>query len=282
MGRPVVSRATLYVVATPLGNLGDLSPRAGDVLRTVGLVAAEDTRRARTLLARLAARPRVLSLHAHSSPARIGTVLAALNEGESVALLTDAGTPGISDPGADLVARARAAGVPVVAVPGPSAVTAALSVSGLPADRYVFLGFLPRKGPDRAALLERAAASEWTVVVFEAANRLVHTLGDLAAACGADRHAMVARELTKLHEEAPSGTLDQLEGYYRERPPRGEVTIVIAGSRVTYEKAVDPGAARERARRLLDGGLSRRDAAQRLAGELGLSRNRAYALVAGL
>lgn len=282
MGRPLVAPGTLYVVGTPLGNLGDLSPRAAEVLRAVNLVAAEDTRRTRTLLAHVGARPRVVTVHAHASSARLDSVIRALGEGSSVALLTDAGMPGISDPGASLVAHARAAGIPVVSVPGPSAATAALSVSGFPADRYLFLGFLPRKGPDRAALIERAARSEWSVVLFEAARRLASTLGDLVAACGATRRAVVARELTKVHEETPAGTLAELEGYYREHPPRGEVTIVIEGARQPVTAQVDLDAARERARRLLDQGLTRRDAAATLAGELGLTRNRAYALVAGL
>jgi 16S rRNA (cytidine1402-2'-O)-methyltransferase len=280
--RPLVSRGTLYVVGTPLGNLGDLSPRAARVLQEVDLVAAEDTRRARTLLAHVSARPRVVSLHAHSGAARLDAVVGALTGGASVALLTDAGTPAISDPGGELVARARAAGAAVVAVPGPSAVTAALSVAGLPADRYVSLGFLPRKGPERKALMERVAASGWTVVLFEAANRLVDTLDDLANVCGEERCAVVARELTKLHEETTAGTLAHLRGYYREHPPRGEVTIVIEGSRAGTGGGVDIPAAREWARRLLGDGLSRRDAAARLARELGLSRNQAYDLVAGL
>jgi len=279
--RELVNPGTLYVVATPIGNLGDLSPRAARVLAGVDLVAAEDTRRARTLLAHVGARPRVVSLHAHSSPARVGAVIAAARAGEAVALVTDAGTPGISDPGGDLVERARAQGVPVVAVPGPSAVGAALSISGLSADRYQFLGFLPRKGPARRRLVERVAQSEWSVVIFEAANRLAATLEDLAAACGGDRPAVVARELTKVHEEARPGTLTDLAGYYREHPPRGEATIVIAG-RPEPKITPDPGSARERAERLLALGLTRRDAAERLAGELGLSRNRAYALVANL
>jgi len=279
--RELVSPGTLYVVATPIGNLADLSPRAGGVLAAVDLVAAEDTRRARILLGHVGAHPRLVSLHAHSSAARIEAVLDRLRAGDAVALLTDAGTPSISDPGGELVGRARAAGAPVISIPGPSAVTAALSVSGLPADRYQFLGFLPRKGPGRRRLVERVAQSEWSAVVFEAGNRLVATLEDLAAACGGDRMAVVARELTKVHEETRHGTLPELAGYYREQPPRGEVTIVIAG-RAEPAAAPDPGAARARAQRLLADGLTRRDAAERLAGELGLSRNRAYALVAKL
>lgn len=277
-----MSAGTLYVVATPLGHLGDLSPRAREVLCAVHLVAAEDTRRSRKLLTHVGAPggARLVSVHAHTTEARITQVVEALREGRSVALLTDAGTPGISDPGAILVRRARAAGIPVVAIPGPSAVVTALSVSGLPADRYTFVGFLPRRGPERRRLLDRIVESEWTVVVFEAANRLTALLDELSAAGEGGREAAVARELTKLHEECRVGTLEELAGYYREHPPRGEVTVVVAGRR--EPPAADAAAARHRARALLGEGLSRRDTAACLAGEFGMSRNEAYRLVAAL
>lgn len=272
---------TLYVVATPLGNLADLTERARQILGSVDLVAAEDTRISRTLLARVGSRAELVSVHAHAPASRLDRVLAALAQGRSVALLCDAGTPGISDPGPALVQAARQRGIPVLAVPGPSAVVAALSVSGLPADRFCFLGFLPRSGAPRRHLLERIAQSEWTVVVFEAANRTVRLLEDLAAAAGGARPAAVARELTKLHEECRTGTLDQLAGYYREHPPRGEVTVMVAGCR--------PGAAppelsaiQQQARALLAAGLSRKDAAVRLARELAISRNLAYQVVSKL
>src|SRR4051812_28780651 len=153
--------ATLYVVATPLGNLGDLTARAADVLRQVATVAAEDTRRTRGLLTHLGANPRLLSFHAHSPERRVAVLLDILSEGRDVALVTDAGTPGVSDPGPDLVAAARTAGFAVVPLPGASAVATALSASGLMADRYLFLGFLPRKGAERQRLLARAAQEEW-------------------------------------------------------------------------------------------------------------------------
>ena len=171
--------ATLYVVATPLGNLADLSPRAADCLRRVAVVAAEDTRRTRGLLAHLDARPQLLSFHAHSPPRRTEMLLEILAAGRDVALVTDAGTPGVSDPGPELVAAARKAGFPVVPLPGASAVTTALSASGFPADRYLFLGFVPRKGGERTRLLAQACAEEWTVVCFEAPSRLAALLQDL-------------------------------------------------------------------------------------------------------
>lgn len=273
---------TLFVLATPLGNLGDLSPRAADTLRAVGVVAAEDTRRTRPLLAHVGAHARLLSYHAHSDAARGDAILALLAEGTDVALVTDAGTPTVSDPGASLVAAARAHGFEVAVVPGPSAVTAALSGSGLSADRYTFLGFLPRKGPERKERLAAIAGSDVTVVVFEAANRLVALLEDLAAAAGPDREAVVARELTKLHEEFRAGTLAELLGYYSAHEPRGEVTVVVAGGPPAAASPPDEEAIRAEAARLLAAGLSRRDAARQLAETFGLARNAAYQLVASL
>src|SRR6266480_631986 len=191
-----------------------------------------------------------------------------------------AGTPTVSDPGAVLVAAARERDIPVVTVPGPTAVAAALSVSGLGADRYLFLGFVPRKGADRRRLLEVVAKSEWTVVLFEAPPRVAELLEDLAAACGAERPAAVARELTKLFEETRTGTLAELAGYYAEAPARGEVTVMVAGTgkpaREERAPAPDPAA---RARVLLAQGMTRRDVAEQLAVETGITRNTAYRLV---
>jgi len=269
---------TLYVVATPLGNLGDLSPRAAETLRGVAVVAAEDTRHTKTLLAHVGSGADLLSVHAHSSAAALRRVLHLLGAGKDVALVTDAGTPSVSDPGAELVAAARARDVPIVTVPGPTAVAAALSVSGLAADRYLFLGFLPRKGGERRRLLDVVAESEWTTVLFEAPPRVVHLLGDLAAACGQERRAAVARELTKVFEETRSGTLAELAGYYARAPVRGEVTVVVAGAGrpAREERPPDP---EERARALLAQGMTRKDVADRLAAETGITRNTAYRLV---
>jgi 16S rRNA (cytidine1402-2'-O)-methyltransferase len=276
-----VSGPALYVVATPLGHLGDLSQRAADVLRRVAVVAAEDTRRTRVLLHHVGAAPELLSFHAHSTDTRVAALLKRLEQGGDVALVTDAGTPGVSDPGGVLVAAARAGGFPVIPVPGPSAVAAALSVSGLPADRYVFLGFPPRRGPERRRLLAQAVMSPWTVVFFEAANRLVALLDDLAAAGDDARQVVVARELTKVHEEVRAGTLHDLAVYYREHGARGEVTLVLAGrgAPASASVPVSPEAVHARARALLGEGVTRRDAAQRLAAEFGLPRNEAYRMV---
>ena len=269
---------TLYVVATPLGNLEDLSPRAAATLRRVAAVAAEDTRHTKPLLAYVGSRAALLSFHAHSDEAAQRRILHLLGSGKDVALVTDAGTPAVSDPGAVLVAAARQRDVPVVTIPGPTAVGAALSVSGISGDRYLFLGFLPRTGGERRRLLETVAQSEWTVVLFEAPPRVANLLRDLAAACGGDRRAAVARELTKVFEETRAGTLDELAGYYAEAPARGEVTVVVAGTgkAVRAERPPDPT---ERARALLAQGMTRKDAADRLAAETGITRNTAYRLV---
>jgi 16S rRNA (cytidine1402-2'-O)-methyltransferase len=279
----LVTAGTLYVLATPLGNLGDLSDRAREVLRMVSLVAAEDTRRARVLLTHVDATPRVVSFHAHSAPSRLAAILESLEAGEDVALLADAGTPTVSDPGSDLVREARRAGAAVVSVPGPSAVAAALSVSGLPADRFSFLGFPPRKGRDRRRLLEHAASAPWTTVFFEAPTRLVRLLHDLAQTCGEERPVAVARELTKVYEEVRTGTLKEVAGYYEEKPPRGEVTVVVgAQPQREARPLVDETEARDRALALLEEGLSRRDAADRLAEELSMARREAYRIVTNL
>lgn len=271
---------TLYVVATPLGNLGDLSPRAADTLKQAAVVAAEDTRHTKPLLAHVGSRADLVSFHAHSTERALERLLRLLGAGTDVALVTDAGTPTVSDPGAELVVAARERGIPVVTIPGPTAVAAALAVSGLHADRYVFLGFLPRKGADRRRLLQTIATSEWTVVLFEAPNRVAELLSDLAEACdgGADRLASVSREMTKVFEETRAGTLAELAGYYADAPPRGEVTVVVAGTGKArpVEIPIDP---ETRARALLAQGMTRKNVAEQVAEETGISRNTAYRLV---
>ncbi len=269
---------TLYVVATPLGNLDDLSPRAAATLKAAAAVAAEDTRHTKTLLAHVGSHAQLMSFHAHSPDSALRRILHLLGTGKNVALVTDAGTPAVSDPGAVLVAAARERDVPIVTVPGPTAVAAALAVSGLSADRYLFLGFPPRKGGERRRLLDWVAKSEWTVVLFEAPPRVAELLLDLAAVCGGERRAAVARELTKVFEETRAGTLTELAGYYAEAPARGEVTVVVAGTGkpLREEPPPDPEA---RARALLAQGLTRKDVADRIAEETGIARNTAYRLV---
>ncbi len=228
-GHGQTGAGTLYLVATPIGNLGDLSPRAADALRRARAVVAEDTRRTRRLLAHLGIRaPALISLPAFDERGRAEPILARLRAGEEVALCTDAGTPGISDPGQALVAAAWEAGARVVPLPGPSAALAALSASGLPADRFLFAGFLPRKGGARARALAWLANVPATLVLFEAGNRVAATLRDLRAALG-DRPAALARELTKLHEEIARGRISELAARFG-ADVRGEVTLVVAGA----------------------------------------------------
>lgn len=272
--------ATLFLVATPIGNLSDLSARAAEILGSVDRVLAEDTRRTRILLDHVGVRVPVTSLHAHNEAARTAQVLERLGRGEELALVSDAGTPLVSDPGARLVREVTAAGHRVVPIPGPSAVLAALVASGLPADRFAFLGFAPRKGEERAELLDRVALSRETAVLFESPERLVRLLEELADACGANRPAAVARELTKMHEEVFRGTLGEALAYYQESPPRGEVTVVVAAATdPSAPDAADEGAARALARSLLDEGRRTSDVAREVARRLGLPRNRAYEIV---
>jgi 16S rRNA (cytidine1402-2'-O)-methyltransferase len=262
-----------------LGNLGDLTTRAADVLRTVGVVAAEDTRRTRGLLSHLGVAPTLLSFHAHSREQRTESLLDILRSGRDVALVSDAGTPTVSDPGAELVALAREAEIPVVPIPGASAVVTALSASGLSGDRYLFLGFIPRKGRERSRLLSRAANEEWSVVFYEAPLRLVALLEDLIPLAGADRTVVVARELTKMHEEIRSGTLGSMVDYYTALPPRGEITVILRGSGTPAPESGRTEDAVEQASSLLAEGLTRREVVRRLTDTMGLPRNEAYKLV---
>ena len=274
---PPAGAGTLYVVATPIGNLGDLSPRAAEVLRTVDVVVAEDTHRTRTLLAHVGARPAdLLSLPAFDEEGRVERVVSRLAGGASVALVTDAGTPGVSDPGTRLVEAAWGAGAKVVPVPGPSAALAALSASGLAADRFLFAGFLPRKGGARAEALRWLSGVPATVILFEAGNRAAATLEDLETAFG-DRPAALARELTKLHEEMARGTLSQLRVRFA-GDLRGEVTLVIAGAGEAPPEAPAEPPEEEILRRLA-AGEAPTEVARAIAKGRGVPRGEAYAMV---
>lgn len=265
----------LVVVATPIGNLADLSPRAVEELSTADVVVCEDTRRTRQLLSHAGVTgKRLVALHTHREAAGTGQVVGWLGEGRRVVLVSDAGTPAVSDPGARLVAAAVAAGARVEVVPGPSAALAALVVSGLATDRFCFEGFLPRKGPDRRARLSAVAAEERTSVLFEAPPRVAATLADLAEACGRDRSVAVARELTKLHEEVWRGTLGAAAELAAAGEPRGEHVLVVAG-RPPADGVADAeveAAVREQ----LDRGATTTDAARLVSEELGVARRRAY------
>ena len=224
----------LVIVATPVGNLGDLSPRAASTLAAADVVACEDTRRTGKLLmlAGITA-PRLVAVHEHNEASMIPSILELLASGSTVALVSDAGTPVISDPGERVVRAVIDAGLPVTVVPGPSAAVAALALSGLAADRWVFEGFLPRKGKDRAARLAALAAEPRTAILYEAPHRLVATLNDLVGVCGGDRAVVLARELTKQHEEVWRGSLSAALAFTLERAPRGEYVVVLDGGEPT-------------------------------------------------
>lgn len=275
--------STLYLVSTPIGNLGDLSRRAAEVLGSVDRILAEDTRRTRVLLDHLELRTPLSSLHGHNEAARLEQVLARLEAGETLALVSDAGTPLLSDPGERLVSAALEAGHRVVPVPGPSAILAALVASGLPVVPFTFLGFVPRKGRERQAFLERVASSPETVVVFEAPGRLVALLEALAARCGPERRVAVARELTKLHEEVVRGTPEEVAAYYRESPPRGEVSLVVGPASTPPPAGAEVQAqARALASALLEEGMPPSRAAREVSASLGLRRSEAYRIVHSL
>lgn len=263
----------LYVVSTPIGNLGDFSFRAVEVLCGVTAILAEDTRHSRTLLDRYNIETRVIAYHEHNEAKTTPSLVMRMLSGEDLALISDAGTPLLSDPGARLVRSAIDAGIQVIPIPGASALLAGLVASGLEAERFTFFGFLPRKGKERAKALAELASLHHTAVIYEAPTRLAATLEDLERQGAGDRLAVVAREMTKQYEEVRRGTLSALRTYYNDTPPRGEIVIVLSG---VPERSVDETHVRERARSLRATGASARDVAAALVTELGVGRNRAY------
>jgi 16S rRNA (cytidine1402-2'-O)-methyltransferase len=269
---------TLSVVATPIGNLSDLSARAIDVLRTADLVLAEDTRHTGRLLAHVGSGVPQRSLHEHNERARIEEILALLAGGAHVALVTDAGTPLVSDPGLALVRACADAGITVVPIPGASAVLAALVASGLASDRVAFDGFLPRRGRSRSDRLAELADERRTVVLFLSPHRAAADLADLAVVCGEDRRAALCRELTKLHEEIRRGTLAELRDGVAEGV-RGELTLVLAGADEPEVAEVSESEGVTAVAALVADGWSTRDAVAHVADELGLRRRALYAAV---
>jgi 16S rRNA (cytidine1402-2'-O)-methyltransferase len=273
------SGGRLEVVATPIGNLGDLTARAREVLLSADLIAAEDTRRTSTLLAAVGISGKLISLHEHNETSRIESLVAELLAGKVVALVSDAGTPLLSDPGYSLVRAAAAAGVEVRAIPGASALTAALSIAGLPTDRFVFEGFLPARAGERRAALARLAAEPRTVVLFEAPHRIAAALADLAQLFGPERRAVVARELTKLHEAVYRGSLAELAAaaLADSNMARGEITLLIEGVGESAGAGTDR-ALLVRALKLLLPEMPPGRAAALAAQIAGVKRSEAYAL----
>jgi 16S rRNA (cytidine1402-2'-O)-methyltransferase len=272
----------LVLVATPIGNIGDLSPRAVDALRTADAVCCEDTRRTGRLFehAGIERHAPFIVINDHTEAGRISDVLARVGRGERVVVVSDAGTPGISDPGERLVRAAIADGLAVEVVPGPSAAIAALVASGLPTGRFVFEGFLPRKGSGRTQRLEALAGEPRTVVLYEAPHRLLRTLTDLATACGESRIVAIVRELTKLHEEMWRGSLSDAIAWATATTPRGEIVVVVDGA--PEPDAVDDDLIVAALGEAIARGDSVRDAAASVAKRLDVPRRRAYALATAL
>lgn len=266
--------APILLVATPIGNLGDISHRAEESLAKATVIACEDTRRTGSLLRHLGIdRRRLVVVNDHTERAVVDRLVADAEAGEQVVLVSDAGMPAISDPGYLLVRAAIEAGVAVESVPGASALLAALVVSGLTTDRFVFDGFLPRKGSERSTRITDVAVERRTVILYEAPHRLERTLADLAVACGVDRRVAVARELTKLYEEVWRGTLGDAVTWATETSPRGEIVIVVDGA---PDEVVDDDRVAVELQHLLGSGVSVRDAADEVAERFGLRRRRVY------
>ena len=275
--------STLYIVATPIGNLSDASARSIEVLGSVDGILAEDTRRTRKLLARFDLPTSLTSLHEHNEASRIRRVVERLDGGEKLALVSDAGTPLLSDPGERLVGAVLDAGHTLVPVPGPSAILSALMGAGVPTVPFIFHGFVPRKGKLRQAMLDQIAAAPETSIVFESPERVATLLKDLVGLVADDRQVVVAREMTKIHEEFYRGTMAEAARYYAENKARGEVTVVVSPrSLAEGTESVDEAAARALAGALLAEGLTQSRAAREVSSRLGIAKNAAYEIVHSL
>ena len=266
----------LYLVPTPIGNLGDISQRIADTLESVDFIAAEDTRVTLKLLNHLGLKKPLISYYRHNTEAGGQAVLGRLLAGESCALVTDAGTPAVSDPGEDLVRLCAQSGVEVVAIPGPCALITALSVSGLPTGRFTFEGFLAMNKKNRRSHLEELRQEQRTMIFYEAPHKLTATLADLAEAFGPDRRISLCRELTKLHEEVRRTTLGEAVAWYEENPPRGEFVLVVEGAAESAKETPTLEQGLERVAQLRAEGLSLKDAARQAAKETGLPKNELY------
>ena len=272
---------TLYLVPTPIGNLGDISRRVADTLAAADFVAVEDTRVTVKLLNHLELKKPMVTYHRHNKDTAGPAILERLLAGESCALVTDAGTPAISDPGEDLVALCAQAQVPVEAIPGPCALVTALSVSGLPTGRFTFEGFLPMNRKNRRAQLEQLREEGRTMVFYEAPHKLTATLDDLRDTFGPGRRVAVCRELTKLHEQVLRTTLGEAVEHFAQTPPRGEFVLVVEGAPAPVQQEGDPRQALERVEQLREQGLSLKEAAAQAAAEFGMKKRALYDLAVG-
>jgi 16S rRNA (cytidine1402-2'-O)-methyltransferase len=272
---------TLYVVGTPIGNLEDMTFRAVRILQSVDVIAAEDTRHTGKLLQHFAIKTPQVSYHEHNRNERLPELLSQLGEGKAIALVTDAGMPGISDPGYELVKACTEAGIQVVPIPGATAVITALSAAGLPTDRFVFEGFLPATGQERLQRLESLQAESKTLILYESPHRLRQTLQDLADGLGKDRRIVLARELTKMHEEFWRGTIEEAIAHYTRLEPKGEFTLVVAGTELTIP-VLSEDALKAELQQIMAQGVSRSQASRQLAQLTKLPRRQLYQLALSL
>ncbi|MDJ0690305.1 MAG: 16S rRNA (cytidine(1402)-2'-O)-methyltransferase [Xenococcaceae cyanobacterium MO_188.B32] len=269
----------LYLVGTPIGNLEDITLRAIRILKEVDLIAAEDTRRTGKLLQYFQINTPQISYHAHNQVSRTAELRDRLEQGKSIALVTDAGMPGIADPGYEMVTAAIEAKIKVVPIPGVTAALTALTISGLPTDRFTFEGFLPVKGKERIARLKNLQQESKTLIFYEAPHRIITTLTDLGAILGTDRKIVLARELTKMHEEFWRGTIDEAIALYTDRrQPKGEYTLVVAGKSVTEVLVLSEAELKAELKQLLEQGMTRSQASRQLAQLTSLSRRQIYQL----
>jgi 16S rRNA (cytidine1402-2'-O)-methyltransferase len=272
-----IKPATLYVVATPIGNLEDMTFRAVKILQTVDVIAAEDTRHTGRLLQHFQIKTPQVSYHEHNRSSRIPELLEELSNGKAIALVTDAGVPGISDPGYELVKVCIEAGIPVVPIPGANAAITALSAAGLPTDRFVFEGFLPAKGQQRRSHLESLETESRTLIFYESPHRLRETLQDFAEIFGTSRQIVIARELTKLYEEFWRGTIESAIAHYSQREPQGEYTLLVAGTPPTQPQLSEEELKAELLA-IMSQGISRSQASRQLAKVTSLPRRQLYQL----
>ncbi|AAQ00353.1 MULTISPECIES: 16S rRNA (cytidine(1402)-2'-O)-methyltransferase [Prochlorococcus] len=270
----------LYVIGTPIGNLGDLSPRAKHLLSNVSVIACEDTRHSGQLLKKFKIKGKLVSFHKHNTKLRIPKLIKELDAGESLGLISDAGLPGISDPGEELVLATRQAGHDVICIPGPCAAITALVSSGLPSQRFCFEGFLPYKQKDRSLILQSIAKEKRTTIIYESPHRLLKLLKELYDLCGTNRPLQVARELTKKYEEQIGPTLGNALEHFTNNQPKGEFTLVLGGKPNSEElKKKNNVELQEEMKRLLDKGLSLKNASRELAKKTGYSKNFLYSLI---
>ena len=267
---------TLYLVGTPIGNLGDLSPRAKHILKNVSLIACEDTRRSGKLLKIIKAKAPLLSYHKHNFKSRQSKLLDTLKSNGSIALISDAGLPGINDPGEELVNTVKSNSYQVICIPGPCAATTALVISGLPSERFCFEGFLPKKHSLRKKRLEEISQEQRTTVIYESPHQLIKLLNDLSNLCGKERPIHVARELTKRYEESIGKTIEEVIKYFVMKKPKGEFTIVLGGNIHKQEKKISESEVLEKLHRLIKDGEKSNIAARKISEETGYEKKWLY------